>query len=295
MNGPKRLRRFAALTAVLTFTLMSMVIPAGTGSASVTPTDTPCVADNGAATAVCTNATDQLSAAAGGPHTYSMKVQVSQTQNIQPRQNVTLNLSGFAQTRNYAFQGNSFAANDEYPVVILECWGTNDPKTGMDPTHCYGGGFVNMAGSLYRNTNDPQNPTPGQTLGISRLLGFTSVSGTFYTMGGFQNQPTDLQSSTGFPPNNKIEWVGADGSRSNIKFELRSSDVYPSLGCSSTMQCSIVVVPILHPGFCAPTADANCTGPALNPPGSVVTPAAANQYLTAKMWWLPSNWANRMS
>ncbi|HEX4703279.1 MAG TPA: hypothetical protein VH352_14220, partial [Pseudonocardiaceae bacterium] len=255
-------RRTGALVATLVCLVMSMTVPSAGAAPTARPVrpaavPAPQCASSGGSGMTCTQtATDGPSGTS-----YTMQVSVSQTQNLQPRQTVTLNWSGFAPTSNYSFFPGSGPRLYEYPVDILQCWGSDDAQQ-LSPTHCFAYNLPSVRNSIYADTNDPNNPNPaGKAAGNNTFLGFDSVSGTHYTMAGLLNQPPDLQSNPTFPGNSRYEWTGPDMTRNNVNFEVRDAIQYPSLGCSSTQVCTIVVVPILHPGFCADGADPNCTGP----------------------------------
>jgi hypothetical protein len=287
-------RRTAALAGVLVFLAMSMVLGGGQATAAKpAATLRPADATSGSVTKTHV-ATDPAT-----KKTYNLSVTVSQTQNLQPRQNISVSWSGFQPTSNYDVTDTSGAQNqDEYPTVLLQCWGTDTSTAPLDPTHCFAGspGYgipPNIANRVYTDTL-PNPPITNAGLILGSFLGFTDVTGKHWEMNNFNATPTDLQSSSLSPPNSQIAYTTADGTRNNLQFEVRSKDQYPSLGCSAVQACSIVVLPILHPG-CVATAVPNCTGPALNQPGRGNGTASANPYLRGATWWLSSEWQNRIS
>jgi hypothetical protein len=281
-------RRTAALAGVLVFLAMSMVLGGGRATAAKRA-DTA-----GGAVTKTQVATDPAT-----HKTYNLGVTVSQTQNLQPRQNVSVSWSGFQPTSNYDVTDTSGAQNqDEYPVVLLQCWGTDTPAAPLDPAHCFAGspGYgipPSIANRVYQDTA-PNPPVTNAGIILGSYLGFTDVTGKHWEMNNFADTPTDLQASSLSPPNSQIAYTAADGTRNNLQFEVRSKDQYPSLGCSAVQACSIVVLPILHPS-CVATAVANCTAPALNPAGRGNGTASANPYLRGATWWLTSQWQNRFS
>lgn len=288
-------RRLAAVAGVSAFTVMSMVIPSGTGPVSSVIGSAPAHADSGSTskTEVVTDPQTHKS--------YNLSMTISQTQNLQPRQHVVLSWSGFEPTHNYNVMSTANLGREaEYPVVLLQCWGTDTAAAPLDPTHCFSGS-PNIRRAVYDDTNDPgaPNPTPAFIHPIRTLgdyLGFTDVSGKKWKMINNNNTPVDLQTTTLQPANSQFAYTTANGSRNDVPFDLRSADEYPSLGCSAKAQrqCSLVAVPILHPS-CVSGADRDCTGPAYNPVGPGIDGTWGNPYLGGQNWWLTSEWRNRIS
>jgi hypothetical protein len=291
--------RIAALLGVVTCLAMTVVGPIAA----------PASADStGSAVTVTKTITD------GKGIKHTVAVSVSQTQNLLARQNVLVGWTGAVPTHNYAvITDPALNNNSEYPMVLMECWGTdhpsdpNDPFSdgAMDPTHCATSMGLNAFNpTVVKDTNvpgKPQNSTHVFNFGLSHQLQFQAVDGTWYNMyyGGTASTndsiPPELRSGSSLPLSARGEWTGADGSRSGVPFEMRSAGEYPFLGCSDTQACTLVAVPITDP-TCNTTAAANCAAGAKGPVGPGSLPqSSVNPYLRANAWWLAGNWANRIS
>ena len=273
-------QRVAAVTGVLVCTMMSTIIPGSTVSAA--PKAGPRVA----------NATTSMEIGTNG----KVSASISQTQNLQPRQNVTLSWSGAMPTSNYSVIDVPTVPNyDEYPVDIMECWGTDSANAPMDPTHCFGSTTSAITpATVYTDTMDSThgNPPAVKFGPLTYYLGFNAVDGTHYNMYN-GDIPKDFLASAGIQPNFDYAWSDANGARQNLQFEVRTIQQYPSLGCSDKQACTIEVVPITNP-YCKAGAAVNCTKGALNPVGTGST-TNINNYIRANDYWLTSEWKNRIS
>ena len=272
-----------ALVSVMTCVFMSTIIPGSmTAHAAAKPSS---------------QASSAVTASNNG-----VSVTASQTENLHSHQIVTLNWSGATPTHNYSVTASPGTKNySEFPVIIMECWGTDSggldtTKGAMDPAHCFGSTSPQVGTKMYSDTNDPDHPNPPATTNvINKALGFTSVTGQHYTMVGLTTTPTDLQLNAGVQPNFVYAWTGANGERQNQQFEVRTAEQYPSLGCAYGKDCTIEVVPITRPDWCADNAAAGCSGGPITPVGVAVGSLVGNGYLEAPTWWLTTNWQNRIA
>ena len=289
--------RIAALLGVMVCLALTVTVPA--------------MADtSGSAVTVTKKITD------GKGVTHTVSVTVSQTQNLLARQNVLVSWSGAAPTHNYSVTADPTLTNpDEYPMVLMECWGLDKPSNpsdpmsagAMDPTHCATSMGLNaFTPAVVKDTNgipnQPDNNSHVYNLGLlAHQLQFQAVDGTWYNMyyGASASQidsiPPELRSGGSLALTARGEWSDAGGSRSGVPFEMRSSGEYPFLGCSDTQACSLVAVPIMDPQ-CNATAAAACSAGAKTPVGVGGQPVASvSPYLRANAWWLTTNWRNRIS
>jgi hypothetical protein len=249
----------------------------------------------------------------GAGKTYpGASVTVSQTADIQQRQSISVSWQGFEPSHGATLaMGPMDLDRTEFPVVLVECWGTDTPTAPMDPTHCQGPGVTGVGGGhainprVYQVTT-PTDPAqsgavanPTDTLGS--FLGFTAVDGTHYKMDpnatGIDGVPPSMQlSADAFPDNALSTWSDDHGARSNVGFEVRGGSDLPVLGCSHTQACTLEVIPILQP-WCNPLVRVRpnlCSVGPKNPVGfnGVTEP---NPYLKGDSWWLGSQWRNRFS
>jgi hypothetical protein len=241
-------------------------------------------------------------------------VTVSQTVDIQQRQSITVGWQGFEPSHGVTLaMGPSDLDHTEYPVVLVECWGTDTPQAPMDPTHCQGPGVTGVGGghalgpNVYRVTSPTDasqggvaNPTDTKD-GLGNFLGFTAVDGTHYKMDpsatGTDGVPPSLQlSADAFPDNALSTWSDEHGARSNVGFEVRGGSDLPVLGCSHTQMCTLEVIPILQP-WCNPAVPSRprlCPAGPRNPVG-IHQATEPNPFLKGDSWWLGSQWRNRFS
>jgi hypothetical protein len=285
-------RVVGALAGVLALTVMSMVIPLGApapvahaAGSTDCPTD-PCTKDKTASGGAIVD---------GTRHPYpGASVTVSQTKNIQQRQVIHVSWNQFQPSDNLQNLdpngvgvdnpvGENQTSGINYPVVLVECWGTDTPDKPMDPTHCQGppaqypGGHRLSAQTIYGATNGGGAPNPTTDVSAAvptyarygpDLLGFTSVDGVHYLMrdptrkgDGFNGTdlvPPSLQSSSdALPGNAVVSSTASSGSRKNVEFEVRGGSDLPVLGCSYRQPgsdagaCTLEVIPIVRP-FCDP-------------------------------------------
>ena len=120
-----------------------------------------------------------------------------------------------------------------------------------------------------------------------------------------------LDSSSALPTNET--WGASDGSGSgSAKFDVWGSDFNASLGCSASVACSIVAVPVLGIS-CDPAGVATSLPPEDIPPTGTVqdnaaaacraagtqprfnTPVPPTVTVDGSLWWAASNWRNRVS
>jgi hypothetical protein len=297
-------RAVAALAGVIAFTAMSTVIP-GAATGPQAHAD-----DTGSAVTVTrkiiTNGAVDMAKAQTRTATFS----VSQTTSLAPRQTLTLSWTGANPSHDFTTLLDSQQPATEYPVVLAQCWGS-DADRQLDPTHCETNSQLNgLTKGVVSDTNalDPPNSTdvtpplfpvptfPGE-------LRFHSVDGKTYDMTANSKPPELLEGATphntaSIPGNAVGEWSDANGSRTNLQFQVHNVTTYPGTGCSDNQTCTLVMVPITDPA-CVPNLPAtdNCTKGPLTPvgPGTVRDHLQTNAYLQQDTWWLQTNWRNRLS
>jgi hypothetical protein len=285
----------------------------------------------------------------------TVTLSVSQTTNLRGRQIVDVTWSGAHPTGGLAADVNSSAAAlEEYPVVILECRGVDDATatSALNPQTCW---TQSVSERTQIDSNDPfppwrvdldatnderyafvGQPTPrpkacGRPSLDEHWVPFVAADGTTYAggPGGCGGVPPEwkLQDSSGLPTNTTYGITNADGTGS-AKFDIWTEDENASLGCSATVPCSLVAVPIIglscdpygtkasgtnvpsttnpaydgstlpdetsqtEAGIAATECEATGTYGAGAPASSTHDPSAA---VTGSLWWSPSNWTNRIS
>jgi hypothetical protein len=235
------------------------------------------------------------------------------------------------------------ARQEEYPVVLMECRGVDSAQVSaaerLDPTTCWtqttserysesGTAFpvwrLDRYGSVEDRAAHPGQPDPllascvvGAEPAAARWVPFVAADGTAYEPGYTPNgtctplapEASNVENS-GAPGNTTYAVTQADGTGSS-KFVVWSQDQNASLGCSETVACSLVVVPIMGiscdvtaadlptedraPAAEATNDDANCRSTGLYGPGAAANPSLSDPTVTGRFWWAASNWRNRVS
>lgn len=303
----------------------------------------------------------------------TVNVSVSQTNNLEGRQEINVSWSGAHPTGGLVANENTVKAQyEEYPVVLLQCRGdasTSDPVTPQTCwtqswTERYQRSNASNQGGLYppyrldddaaTHTAIVGRPTFEQLPKPTEL----STSSSCRTSAGYKATTTitttppvtitkqKLTPKLGTPVQYWVPWVAADGevydggtggscgqppeANGGIASALPSNETFgvtgingtgsadfdvftttenTTLGCSSTVPCSLVAIPIMGINCDAaalpasPTkaelADlATCESEGNYAPGQG---ADSQQYqngaaltVTGSLWWSPSNWQNRI-
>ncbi|MEV0731031.1 hypothetical protein [Polymorphospora sp. NPDC050346] len=223
----------------------------------------------------------------GDRETRTATVSVSAHQNLINRQVIRLSWSGFVPSHGLPIgtvpQNASVPHEMEYPVVVMQC-------AGVDPAQedCYfQRPIVHMASRM--SYWDALQPAPRQAVGYVHPFKAVTRGEPYRMQTG--DVPPDFGTAS-FAGTTLVEPTGLSGSRSDVRFEIRDEVTTPSLGCSSTRECSIVVVPVMDL-VCTADADAPCRAGPLAPLGAPNQGVTFNESLTAQAWSLESNWRNR--
>lgn len=271
--------------------------------------------------------------------TRTVTLNVSQTTDLQGRQEIGVTWSGAHPTGDIVSDPNSAAgAYEEYPFVLLECRGTASGADEVTPETCwtqdansrYQGGFsyepyqldqyqsvpgasvVGEPSSLPSATEDPYcqvDETGGNGTPVRYWVPWVAASGTVYDGGqaGYCSEPpeaTDGQTAA-LPSNETYGVTGLDGTGSD-EFDVFDATQNATLGCSASVACSLVAVPIMGISCDAdvspaPSASdlANCEAGGAVPAGSLAIGSPPdfpyNQTVSGMLWWSPSNWRNRIT
>jgi hypothetical protein len=286
----------------------------------------------------------------------TFSVSVDQTTNLRNRQNVQVSWTGAHPTGGIVPQSTSpFAPGQEYPVVLMMCRGSASATSGKNmitPDTCWtetAGERVQLSTSGAADAFPPyrldeyasaadraQNvgvpsPLPAacaaftQQAAAQHWVPFIAADGTVYPFGpgnppcaAVPPEATNASSST--EPSNTTYGVTALSGDGSSRFVISTAETNASLGCSDTVACSLVVIPIMGtscdpaaaslppadqpPSTVQAAALAQCssTGDPDFPPGSVdnqgaaLTAAQQAQILPVSgyLWWSASNWRNRI-
>lgn len=266
---------------------------------------------------------------------------VPATKSLRSRQVVTVTWKGAHPTGGiYPDPNSADARKAEYPFVLMECRGVDDPAASatarLTPQTCWTQSpderFVDDYNTDFPPYRLDRYATPADRTAIAgrpagaadcssgkaqHWVPFRSASGTTYAGGpggcaGTPPESTSL-STTGRPGNTTYGTTLLDGSGS-ADFSIWTSEDNASLGCSDTVACALVAVPIMGIS-CDPAAtglpdedrppegrqrtDATtvCTATGKQQVGAQATTGSPlyDQTVTGALWWSESNWRNRIT
>ncbi|MEO5662000.1 MAG: hypothetical protein ABIR39_01840 [Nocardioides sp.] len=205
----------------------------------------------------------------------------------------------------------------EYPVVILQCRGTDDPALPLEqqlrPETCWTSTRMQRSQSVEessavwrsdRHANDyeraqksglvPLPPECGDTETFStRTTAFVAANGTVYPSCTAETMAPEAAVGAAFPPAEMAAFSDLAGAGS-VKFEVRSAVENESLGCSDKVACSIVVIPI-EGISCIDDNQACSAGGQFEPGASNFANQGVDAAVSPLLWWSASNWRNRFS
>jgi hypothetical protein len=241
----------------------------------------------------------------------TVTVDASQTKELRGRQRILISWTGAQPSGGRA--SNPYGENglqQEYPVVILQCRGTDDPSLPADqqvsPQTCWTGSVAERsqitrsegeaawihdaaATSADKDRLSGMAPFPGKDVcpaadagGLyTHLTPFVAASGKVYAACDSQNMPPEAAVGAAFPPAEIAAFSDEDGAGS-VQFEVRSDVENESLGCNHKVACTIEVIPINGlscdtPGMTAPTDSASpSNSPSTSPSSDPSTSASAS-------------------
>ncbi|MGY2873398.1 hypothetical protein ACVW00_000588 [Marmoricola sp. URHA0025 HA25] len=254
-------------------------------------------------------------------------VSVDHTTQVQSRERIHVSWSGAHPSG--ARASNPYGENglnQEYPVVIMQCRGLDDPSLPEDqqlePQTCWTSTKLQRsqvqdptaaiwARDLHASDADRQvksglDPYPGAACDDSsstfyaHVTPFVAADGKVYKGCTSATMPPEAAVGSSFPPAEQEAFTGTDGT-GNVSFEVRTAVENESLGCSYKVACSLVVIPIMglscvdkDPAFLS--ADNACRGTGQFPEGSSnFANAGVDPSVSPVYWWSASNWRNRFS
>ena len=266
---------------------------------------------------------------------------VSQTTNLRGRQEIDVSWSGAHPTGGLISDVNSGdAANEEYPFVLLECRGVDSTSVPaakrISPETCWTqtwserfekdstNGYPSWRVDRYASAPDraaivdapKKRPAACFAPALAeRWVPFVSVKGTVYPggsvgCGGMAPEAANV-GGAGIPSNATYGITAADGSGST-QFDVWTADENASLGCSNTVPCSLVAIPIegiscdaygtrlpakqRTPSGIADTVDSDCRETGAYKAGQIADPGIAPDLsVSGALWWSASNWRNRIT
>jgi hypothetical protein len=280
----------------------------------------------------------------------TFSLSVGKTKDLRNREEVNVSWAGAHPTGGIAPQQTTKAASlEEYPVVLMMCRGSASATSGKNlitPETCWTQtpdervqvttGYTSFPS--YRLDRYASAADRADAVGVPRPLPsactsevdsavaqywvpFVAASGTVYNYGPSACGSLPPEASLGAAatqPSNTTYGVTDLQGRGSDKFVISTAESNASLGCSDTVACSLVVIPI-EGVSCDPSADslppadrpqtpsdvaaalAECSGKGYYAPGSlnIDGPSTAAQLaesltFTGQLWWSASNWRNRI-
>ncbi|GAA3661536.1 hypothetical protein GCM10022237_21790 [Nocardioides ginsengisoli] len=270
--------------------------------------------------------------AQGGEQTvgsYDLTVSADHTTDLRGRERINVSWTGAPPSGGRA--SNPFGENglnQEYPVVVLQCRGTDDARLPaakrLRPETCWTSSFFQRSQvtkpnsqalwrvDRYASDADKQavSGTGAMPSGTCKdavadglnthLTPFVAASGkTFYACSQ-DTMPPEAAVGAAFPPSEIAAYSDENGDGS-VDFEVRSATENESLGCKREVACSIVVIPITGLSCAAPddamaSADRECRRYGRFPSGSSnFANEGIDRTVGPDLWWSASNWRNRVS
>jgi len=277
---------------------------------------------------------------------------VDQTKNLRDDQVINVSWTGAHPTGGiWPNLTSGAAAQEEYPVVMMMCRGAASATSGKDlitPETCWTQtpeervqdstvfDFPPFRLDRYASTADrgPDAgvPTPvpancSRYTGIQHWVPFIAASGQVFDFGpqGCAGLPPDAITSQGsvYQPSNTTYGVSNLKGDGSSRFDITTATDNLSLGCSNTVPCALVIIPIMGiscdpSGDSLPPADrppsseaaqalADCSETGYYAPGApavtgqtdtsngVTTGDGAEVTVTGQLWWSASNWRNRIT
>jgi hypothetical protein len=277
--------------------------------------------------------------------TRTFSLEVDRTSGLRDRDGLAVSWSGAHPSANLPGDVNSTQGLDEeYPVVLLQCRGKDSASVPLaqqiSPQTCFTQSPLERyvrdgSTSLppwrldrYASLADrgakvglpspvpapPVCPFVGSTI-IEHNLPFVTAAGTSFPVGnrGCAGVPPEMsiQSTTGLPDNLTFGITDADGT-GTARFDVRAAEDNASLGCSTSVPCALVAVPVMGISCdvggsqlpadervgdpdAAAYADKQCMAAGAVPTGTFYTsPFQDDVSVSGSLWWSASNWRNRV-
>lgn len=204
----------------------------------------------------------------------TVHVTLSNLDNLRDRQGVDVSWSGAHPTGGVVFDVNTgHAADQEYPVVILQCRGVDSAsvpaRNRLTPATCftqtpetryqgpYRGAFPAYRVDRYASAADRDlsvgtpNPLPSKCIdgdGAQHWVPFVAADGTRYN-GGYDGcaglAPEQSIVTNPLAPSNETFGTTRTDGTGNARFIVQDAQDNASLGCSAGVACALVVIPIM--------------------------------------------------
>jgi hypothetical protein len=275
----------------------------------------------------------------------TVSLTVERTTDLRGRDEIDVSWSGAHPTGNiYPDPNAAQAAEEEYPFVLLECRGIDSTSVAaakqVSPQTCWTQSYTERFQSAYSTSFEPWRldryataaqraavvgqpkkrppmPTCNPVAPTEYWVPFVSAKGTVYPGGplgcaGMAPEANNAGGTLGLPSNETFGVTSSDGT-GDTRFDVLTAAENASLGCSATVPCSLVAIPISGiscdpdaaslPATDQPPADvhdavaADCESTGNFASGSLASGDGGSEALSVSglLWWSASNWRNRIS
>ena len=207
----------------------------------------------------------------------------------------------------------------EYPVVILQCRGVDDPSLPaaqqLRPETCWTSTrqqrtiSADESAAPWRHDLYATDAQRGPKTGVvpfpapeacndasvlsTHVTPFVAADGTSFLSCTAETMAPEAAVGATYPPSEIAAYTDLDGN-GETGFEVRTDIENESLGCGDKVACSIVVIPIM--GISCVDSDPICNKYGRFAPGSNnFVNEGIDDAVGPALWWSPSNWRNRFS
>ena len=310
-----RLLRVSALLSVLAWVAAAVVVLLPSGQAAAT--DAPSGDGLSLTKTLTRHWFDPDHGGAPESDSRTVTVSVDRHTNLQARERIHVSWTGAHPTGGRAANPLGGAGFDqEYPVLILECRGTPDqvtPRTCWTSSAAERTSKVSNSQAVWRSDAEADPADTGRVSGLSddeivtlpsycdttvstqsfHITPFVAANGKFYDGCDSQGMPPEATGTDVDPPNEIAAFTDLNGTGS-ANVEVRTATENESLGCSSTVACTLEVIPIMGLS-CASATDPFCNADPTYFAGQSYDGDGAAPALTPHFWWSASNWDNRFA
>lgn len=245
-------------------------------------------------------------------------VTADRTTELRGRERITISWSGAHPTGGRAASPfGELGLNQEYPVVILQCRGVDDPtlppEQQLSPSTCWTSTrqqrsqLVDDTQAVWRHDLHATDVDRAQKSGLApippecndvptlsaHVTPFVGGNGTVFASCTAETMAPEAAVGAAFPPAEVAAFTDGNGN-GEAQFEVRSVVENESLGCSDEVKCSVVVIPI--EGISCLDDDRECMKAGRFLPGqSNFANEGVDASVSPALWWSASNWRNRFS
>lgn len=245
-------------------------------------------------------------------------VTADRTTELRGRERINISWSGAHPTGGRAASPfGELGLNQEYPVVILQCRGVDDPSVPpeqqLSPSTCWTSTrqqrsqLVDDTQAVWRHDLHATDADRAQKSGMAlippecndvptlsaHVTPFVGGDGTVFASCTAETMAPEAAVGAAFPPAELAAFTDGSGN-GKAQFEVRSAVENESLGCSDVVRCSVVVIPI--EGISCLDADRECMKAGRFLPGqSNYANEGVDASVSPALWWSASNWRNRFS